>query len=98
MPNSDKITIDPPPTNISDVQNFVWKNWFNKVYSRISNVALGINGYSKASLPPATEWASNASTGAYSALIYVIDDVGGPVPAFSDGIVWRRVTDRNVIS
>ena len=30
--------------------------------------------------------------------IYVTDDVGGAVPAFSDGTSWRRCQDRNVIS
>lgn len=32
------------------------------------------------------------------ALILVTDEVGGAVPAFSDGTNWRRVTDRAVIS
>jgi len=31
-------------------------------------------------------------------MIYVIDDTGGAVPAFSDGDDWRRVTDRAVVS
>jgi hypothetical protein len=31
-------------------------------------------------------------------LVYVSDDAGGPVPAFSDGINWRRVTDRAAVS
>ncbi len=31
-------------------------------------------------------------------LIYVTNDVGGAVPAFSDGTNWRRVTDRSIIS
>lgn len=30
--------------------------------------------------------------------IYVTDEVGGPVPAFSDGTNWRRCTDRAIIS
>jgi hypothetical protein len=32
------------------------------------------------------------------AMIYVSDESGGPVPAFSDGSAWRRVSDRAVIS
>jgi hypothetical protein len=44
--------------------------------------------YAKAALP-----AQDAG-----AMIYVTDDTGGAVPAFSDGTNWRRVTDRNVIS
>lgn len=31
-------------------------------------------------------------------LIFVTDEAGGAVPAFSDGTNWRRVTDRAVVS
>lgn len=31
-------------------------------------------------------------------LIYVSDETGGPVMAFSDGTNWRRMTDRAVVS
>lgn len=31
-------------------------------------------------------------------MIYVTNETGGAVPAFSDGTNWRRVTDRNIIS
>jgi hypothetical protein len=31
-------------------------------------------------------------------MIFVPDEQGGAVPAFSDGAVWRRVTDRSVIA
>jgi hypothetical protein len=31
-------------------------------------------------------------------MIYVTDESGGAVPAFSDGTDWRRVTDRAVVS
>lgn len=30
-------------------------------------------------------------------MIYVTNETGGAVPAFSDGTNWRRVTDRNVV-
>lgn len=40
----------------------------------------------------------NAATYGAGAQIYVSDDVGGAVPAFSDGTNWRRVTDRAVIT
>lgn len=52
-------------------------------------VPIGLGVYAKASLPSA------ATVGQ---MIFVTDDVGGSVPAFSDGTNWRRVTDRNVIS
>lgn len=50
-----------------------------------------VGRYVKSSLP-----ATNID-GA-GALIYVWDDAGGAVLAFSDGTNWRRVTDRAVIS
>lgn len=46
--------------------------------------------YAKTALPSA---ASNTG-----ALIYVTNESGGAVPAFSDGTNWRRVTDRAVVS
>ncbi len=45
----------------------------------------------KAALP-------NAATSGAGAMIYVPDEVGGAVLAFSDGTAWRRVTDRLVVS
>ena len=39
------------------------------------------------------------SASTYSAsMIYVTDETGGAIPAFSDGTNWRRVSDRAVIS
>ena len=48
-----------------------------------------LNSYTVATLPAATTEAG---------LIYVSDESGGPVLAFSDGSNWRRVTDRAVVS
>ncbi len=31
-------------------------------------------------------------------MVFVTDENGGAVPAFSDGSDWRRVTDRAVVS
>lgn len=47
--------------------------------------------FSKSGLPSA------AACGA-GAIVYVSDEAGGPVLAFSDGSLWRRVTDRAVVS
>lgn len=47
-------------------------------------------GYTIAELPPAADHPRG--------IVYVEDDAGGPVLAFSDGANWRRVTDRNVVS
>lgn len=41
---------------------------------------------------------SIGATGYRGALLYIINEAGGEVPAFSDNIHWRRVTDRNIIS
>lgn len=50
-----------------------------------------VKSYAKASLPSA------AASGA-GAMIYVSDEAGGAVIAFSDATNWRRVTDRAVVS
>jgi Protein of unknown function (DUF2793) len=50
-----------------------------------------VGQYAKTALP-------SASTSGAGAIIYVSNDVGGPVLAFSDGTDWRRVTDRLIIS
>lgn len=31
-------------------------------------------------------------------MIFVTDEVGGSIPAFSDGANWRRVSDRQIVS
>ena len=46
--------------------------------------------YTVATLPAAATYAR--------AMIYVSNEAGGAVPAFSDGTDWRRVTDRAVVS
>lgn len=38
------------------------------------------------------------SAAAKGQIIYVSNETGGAVLAFSDGTNWRRVTDRNVVS
>lgn len=50
---------------------------------------LGLASYTVGTVPAATLAAG---------LIYVSNESGGAVPAFSDGANWRRVTDRAVIS
>jgi len=46
--------------------------------------------YVVADLPDATLWVRS--------IVYVSDETGGAVPAFSDGTNWRRVTDRAIVS
>ncbi|WP_182085563.1 DUF2793 domain-containing protein [Aureimonas sp. ME7] len=45
--------------------------------------------YAKAALPAATAGAGQ--------IVFVSDDAGGAVLAFSDGAAWRRVTDRAIV-
>ena len=51
---------------------------------------LQLPSYTVAGVPSASDWVRR--------LIYVSDETGGAVPAFSDGTNWRRVTDRAIIS
>ena len=53
-------------------------------------VAVPLPSYAVSGVPTAAD-----HTGS---MIYVTDEAGGAVPAFSDGTNWRRVTDRAVIS
>lgn len=72
-----------------------WKPWAEKLISELEKV-LGVIPigtqlpvYPKAKLPSAKQ---------PGILVYVSDEVGGAVPAFSDGTNWRRVTDRAVVA
>lgn len=53
--------------------------------------AVRVKSHAKASLP-------SASGEGAGAILYVSDEAGGAVLAFSDGTSWRRVTDRAVVS
>jgi hypothetical protein len=49
-----------------------------------------LKSYTVATLPTASSYTGG--------MIYVSDESGGSIPAFSDGTDWRRVTDRAVVS
>ena len=53
--------------------------------------AVRVASYTVASLPA-------AATAGPGAQVFVSDETGGAVMAFSDGSAWRRVTDRAVVS
>jgi hypothetical protein len=53
--------------------------------------AIKVKSYVKTALP-------SAATSGSGAMIYVSNEIGGAVIAFSDGTNWRRVTDRAVVS
>lgn len=79
------------PKNVKFSENvttihFQWMSFFRRVAERLS----GLPTYTVSTVPSASD---NPR-----AMIYVSDETGGAVPAFSDGTNWRRVTDRAVIS
>jgi len=49
-----------------------------------------LKSYTVSGLPSASLWEGG--------IVYVSDESGGAVPAFSDGTDWRRSTDRAVVS
>lgn len=68
-----------------------WLKWFNLVYRSLSGQdPFVLKTYTVAELPAASNFTAN--------IIYVSDESGGAVPAFSDGTNWRRVTDRAIVS
>lgn len=68
--------------------------FFDEIVQTLNQFVLGqavsLPSHTVANVPPAANW-----TGA---IIYVSDETGGAVTAFSDGTSWRRTTDRAVIS
>jgi len=90
------IQLGPPMmfTSLPQVSGYMQRLW-----RRLGNGdgPLPVNGYAKAAMPDAAKWAS-IGTDKFTSLIFITDDLGGPVLAFSDGTNWRRVTDRAVIS
>jgi len=78
---------------LSEGEGKILADTVNALVDRTGGVTFAsvrLPNYAKAALPSAA--------GVTGALIFVTDDAGGSVPAFSDGSSWRRVSDRNVIS
>ncbi|PCJ24151.1 MAG: hypothetical protein COA96_10420, partial [SAR86 cluster bacterium] len=57
-----------------------------KINGQLLGPALQMTSYTVDGVPNASSWEA--------AMIYVSDESGGSVPAFSDGFAWRRCTDR----
>ena len=80
---------------IADAAALVKPSWYRLLKGIVdqSNGRRGpqrLKSYTVADLPSA---ADNAE-----AMVFVKNESGGAVPAFSDGSNWRRVTDRAVVS
>ena len=71
-----------------------FQNFFDDLEEKLNANLLGsvvqLPSYTVATVPTASSFVAG--------IIFVTDETGGAVPAFSDGTVWRRVTDRAVIS
>lgn len=84
---------------LGDIASGRLQLFMDDLEERLNDFLLGaavrIPVYAKASLPDAAE---NFQADVFSSLIYVKDDAGGAIPAFTDGTNWRRVTDRAVIA
>ena len=70
-------------------QNFI-DDLVLKLNGKVFGQAIILDSYTVATVPDATEFTGG--------MIFISDETGGAVPAFSDGTNWLRVTDRAVIS
>ena len=90
-----RLLLEPPPQS-KDVE--VLRRYIYQIYQRLGDGPFLIPGFNVATLPNAAEWFRDSITEKYTALIFVNDEAGGSVLAFSDGTNWRRVTDRAIVS
>ncbi len=91
-----KAVVFPPPPNMSDsVISQIFKNWFKRLHDRVGEGPFMIQGYSRTSLPTASDWAATTDP-SFTSLIWVYNATGGACVAYSDGTNWRRV-DTNAI-
>lgn len=72
------------------MQNFI-DDLVQKLNMQIFGRAVRLPGYTVATLPAVPDVSEPSQ-------IFVSDETGGSVPAFSDGTNWRRVTDRAIVS
>jgi len=73
----------------------------NSVTMTVSATALSVTGAITATARinfPSYTVGTLPAVGTASGMIYVSNETGGAVPAFSDGTNWRRVTDRAIVS
>lgn len=82
-----------PDFYATQLKEMGWLAWARRLITTLKeegvNTTPTLPRYTVLTLPKAVEPGQ---------LIYVTDETGGAVPAFSDGADWRRVTDRAVVS
>ncbi len=79
--------VDPPPP-LSGTGNM--DTFADAIADAFNTQPIELANFTVATVPSASIRAGN--------LIFVTNEVGGAVPAFSDGTNWRRVTDRTIIT
>jgi hypothetical protein len=87
-----------PPILPSPEMHPEWRQWASALVSALSRWALALTQQATVQLPRYNKAVLPSAVENVGALIYVRDEAGGAVPAFSDGTNWRRVTDRAVVS
>ncbi len=78
------------PLPITEVFQTFFDDLEEKLNAQLFGAAVILPSYTVTTVPDASSYEAGQ--------IYVSDEAGGAVPAFSDGIDWRRVTDRTIIS
>lgn len=70
-----------------------WAIFFTQVWKTLTGGGgpLPLPAYTLGALP-------TAGGGSAASLIFVSNATGGAVPAYSDGINWRRVTDGTIVN
>jgi hypothetical protein len=73
--------------------------WAHRLATDIDRQIARLTGYRAPVRLTAFEKTDLPSAASYTGcLIFVPDATGGPIPAYSDGTTWKRVTDATVIS
>jgi len=75
--------------SLSEQHQVFFDDLEEKLNTNLLGLQVQLTSYVVASLPAATT---------AGGLIFVSDEAGGAVPAFSDGTNWLRVTDRVTVS
>lgn len=94
---ADAVAIGPTVTNVVASTVEIGSSNTNKVRFSASG-ALSLLGTAAMFLLPNYVALGLPTAVNLGGFIYVTDESGGPVPAFSDGVNWRRVTDRAIVT
>lgn len=85
------VTIEGKPYSISQLFQSFFDDLQIKLNAKLLGEFIVLESYTVATLPTVPVASSPG-------IIYVSDETGGPVLAFSDGTNWRRCTDRAIVS